>query len=179
MKRKFILNGLHCSTCASKIENAIKMHKDFNNVEYYFATSSLIVFTNLSEKESINIIDKIVKIYEQGVSVISANESKFTMEINKPLLFRISISLILFILALTINIFNEISVIILMLAYFIIGYDILLRSIKDLLGGRLFDENFLMTIATIGAIGIKEYHEAVAVMLFYTIWSFNKFNTCS
>ncbi len=169
MKRKFILNGLHCSTCAMKIENAIKTHKEFSNVEFHFATSMLIVFTKLSEKESIDIIDEIVKIYEQGVSVTSANDSKFKAEINKPLLLRILISLILFVLALTINISNKINIIVLMLAYFIIGYDILIRSIKDLLGGRLFDENFLMTIATIGAIGINEYHEAVAVMLFYQI----------
>jgi len=169
MKRKFILNGLHCSTCAMKIENAIKTHKEFSNVEFHFATSMLIVFTKLSEKESIDIIDEIVKIYEQGVSVTSANDSKFKAEINKPLLIRIALSLILFILVLTVNISNKINIIILMLAYFIIGYDIFIRLIKDLLGGRLFDENFLMTIATIGAIGINEYHEAVAVMLFYQI----------
>jgi len=167
MKRKFILNGLHCTTCATNIENAIKNHNEFDNIEYYFATSSLVVFTKLNEKNAINITDEIVKIYEQGVIVTSDNDNKFKVEINKPLLLRIITSLLLSVLALTINIFNEIDIFILMLAYFIIGYDILIRSIKDLLSGRLFDENFLMTIATIGAIGIKEYHEAVAVMLFY------------
>ncbi|MCI8575672.1 MAG: cadmium-translocating P-type ATPase, partial [Bacilli bacterium] len=54
-------------------------------------------------------------------------------------------------------------------AYLIIGYDIILKSGKNIIRGKIFDENFLMTIATIGAILIQEYEEAVAVMLFYQI----------
>lgn len=62
--------------------------------------------------------------------------------------------------------YNQILFII---AYMIIGYDIIIKSCKNILGGKVFDENFLMTIATIGAMLIKEYNEAVAVMLFYQI----------
>ncbi len=62
--------------------------------------------------------------------------------------------------------YNQILFII---AYMIIGYDIIIKSCKNILRGKVFDENFLMTIATIGAILIKEYNEAVAVMLFYQI----------
>ena len=56
-----------------------------------------------------------------------------------------------------------------MAAYALIGYDVLWRAIQGIMGGQVFDENFLMSLATIGAIAIGEYPEAVAVMLFYQI----------
>ena len=55
------------------------------------------------------------------------------------------------------------------LSYIIVGYDIVLKAIRNIFRGKVFDENFLMTIATIGAFAIGEYPEAVAVMLFYQI----------
>jgi Cd2+/Zn2+-exporting ATPase len=57
-------------------------------------------------------------------------------------------------------------------AYLIIGYDIILNSVKNILHGEVFDENFLMTIATLGALCINEYPEAVAVMLLYQLGEF-------
>ena len=56
-----------------------------------------------------------------------------------------------------------------MIPYFIIGYDILKKAIKGIFRGQAFDENFLMAIATVGAILLGEYVEGVAVMLFYQI----------
>jgi Cd2+/Zn2+-exporting ATPase len=56
-----------------------------------------------------------------------------------------------------------------MASYAIIGYDILWRAIRNILRGQVFDENFLMSIATVGAIAIGEYPEGVAVMLFYQV----------
>lgn len=57
-------------------------------------------------------------------------------------------------------------------AYLIFGYDVLLSAVRNIAGGSIFDENFLMSIATIGAFVIGEYPEAVAVMLFYQIGEF-------
>lgn len=56
-----------------------------------------------------------------------------------------------------------------LIPYFVIGYDILRKAVKGILKGQVFDENFLMAIATIGAIGLKEFREGVAVMLFYQV----------
>lgn len=53
--------------------------------------------------------------------------------------------------------------------YLIIGYDIVWKAIRNISHGQVFDENFLMMIATFGALGVREYSEAVAVMLFYQI----------
>ena len=54
-----------------------------------------------------------------------------------------------------------------MIPYLIVGWDIIYRAVRNISHGQVFDENFLMCIATFGALGVKEYSEAVAVMLFY------------
>ncbi|WP_297672322.1 heavy metal translocating P-type ATPase, partial [Thomasclavelia sp.] len=64
---------------------------------------------------------------------------------------------------------NLYETILFLITYFIIGYDILKKAIKGILNHQIFDENFLMAIATIGAIALGEYSEGVAVMLFYQI----------
>ena len=84
-------------------------------------------------------------------------------------LIKIIISSILFVCAITLKINIKISIGILVLAYLIIGYDIIINALKSLFKGHPFDENFLMTLATIGAGGIGEFNEAVAVMLFYKV----------
>ena len=62
-----------------------------------------------------------------------------------------------------------IQLVLYMIPYFILGYDIITKSIKGILKGQVFDENFLMVVATIGAIVMGDYEESVAVMLFYQI----------
>ena len=56
-----------------------------------------------------------------------------------------------------------------LISYIIVGYDIILKAIGNILHGRVFDENFLLTIATVGAFAIREFPEAVAVMLFFKV----------
>ena len=56
-----------------------------------------------------------------------------------------------------------------MIPYLIVGWDIIYRAVRNISHGQVFDENFLMCIATFGALGVKEYSEAVAFMLFYQI----------
>ena len=83
---------------------------------------------------------------------------------------KIIIALILFTISTIIKFPNEwINKIIYILSYLIVGIDIVKKAIRNILRGKVFDENFLMTIATIGAFGIGEFPEAVAVMLFYQI----------
>ena len=83
---------------------------------------------------------------------------------------KIVIALILFLIAVIIEFPKEwINTIIYILSYLIVGLDIVIKAIRNIFRGKVFDENFLMTIATIGAFGIGEYPEAVAVMLFYQV----------
>ncbi len=83
---------------------------------------------------------------------------------------KIILAFILFLTALTINFSKEwINQVIYTIAYLIVGLEIIRKAIRNILRGKVFDENFLMTVATIGAFGIGEFPEAVAVMLFYQI----------
>lgn len=88
----------------------------------------------------------------------------------KKKLIRIIISFILLILAFILKLDNIIiNNILFITSYIIIGYDIILKALRNITRGKVFDENFLMTIATIGAFFIGEFPEAVAVMLFYQV----------
>ena len=83
---------------------------------------------------------------------------------------KIIIAFILFLVSLIIKFPNEeINKYIYIITYLIVGFEIIIKAIKNIFKGRVFDENFLMTIATIGAFAIGEFPEAVAVMLFYQI----------
>ena len=88
----------------------------------------------------------------------------------KKKLIRIIISFILLILAFILRLDNTIiNNILFIISYLIVGYDIILKALRNITRGKVFDENFLMTIATIGAFFIREFPEAVAVMLFYQV----------
>ena len=85
-------------------------------------------------------------------------------------LIKIIIALILFLTGLLVKFNNElIHNSIYIIAYIIVGYEIVVEAIKNIFKGKIFDENFLMTVATIGAFAIGEFPEAVAVMLFYQV----------
>ena len=91
----------------------------------------------------------------------------------KKRLYKIIISAVFFLIALVFKFkfleFKWINISIFLLSYIIVGAEILKKAFKNIIRGKVFDENFLMAIATIGAIVIGEYAEAVAVMLFYQI----------
>lgn len=88
----------------------------------------------------------------------------------KKQLIRIIIAFLLVIVSFLIKFENELyNNILYIIAYIIVGYDIALKAIRNIFKGKVFDENFLMTVATIGAFCIKEFPEAVAVMLFYQV----------
>lgn len=91
----------------------------------------------------------------------------------KKVLVRIIITIVLFIAVVilenTVKLPALAAALLYMLPYFVIGYDILKRAIKGIINRQIFDENFLMAIATVGAICLGEYMEGTAVMLFYQI----------
>ena len=88
----------------------------------------------------------------------------------KKVLIRIVISAVLLIALSLIPIENaSVRFVLFMIPYLIIGYDILRKAILGVVHGEIFDENFLMAVATVGAIALGEYVEGSAVMLFYQI----------
>lgn len=91
----------------------------------------------------------------------------------KKVLYRIIISAVLLAAIWIVSEFADmpwwLEGILYLIPYFVIGYDILRKAVKGILKGQIFDENFLMAVATVGAIGLKEFREGVAVMLFYQV----------
>ena len=93
---------------------------------------------------------------------------------NKKKLNKIMIAMIVYIIAIIIgklNILDEfyLSKILFIISYIIVGFEILRKAFRNIIRGKVFDENFLMAVATLGAFGISEFPEAVAVMLFYQV----------
>ena len=97
----------------------------------------------------------------------------------KKRLIKIIISAIIFLMAILIGNFNFINldndilnitqIILYVISYLIVGFELIKKAIVNIFHGEFFDENFLMSIATIGAFAIQEFPEAVAVMLFYQL----------
>lgn len=98
------------------------------------------------------------------------NHHNHEEENNKNIvLARIILAIVLFSLAMIFTSTPTFKISLLGISYLIAGYDILIKALKNIIKGKVFDENFLMGIATLGAIGIKEYPEAVMVMVLYQI----------
>ena len=84
-------------------------------------------------------------------------------------IIKLAISLIIFVIAIVKLVPQKYTIWLYIVAYIIAGYEVLLNSVKNIFRGEIFDENFLMSIATIGAFAISEPMEAVAVMIFYNL----------
>ncbi|MFR3312801.1 MAG: heavy metal translocating P-type ATPase [Alphaproteobacteria bacterium] len=90
----------------------------------------------------------------------------------KKLLVKIIAALLLFVAAIFGDDLKIVQAVLFLLSYFLVGWPILQKAVKNLFYGQVFDENFLMAIATVGAFALGEYSEGVAVMLFYQIGEF-------
>jgi Cd2+/Zn2+-exporting ATPase len=166
------LAGLNCPSCAKKIERQVSKLTDVEYAELQFNLSQLSVVILKNKKETELKIKKIVKDLEPDVRVISesdkSNDKDSKSLFKDKTVFRVAISGILVALGLYFKSWSY-SWVIFMVAYLMVGTDIIIRSAKNIARRELFDENFLMTIATFAAIFVGEYPEAVMVMLLYQI----------
>mgnify|MGYP006276134355 CR=1 FL=1 len=184
-QKEFELEGLNCSNCALKIEDQVKKLEGMEDVELNFATSTLKVAAEESrlqkiQKELQQISDRIepgVKVKDKGAAKSKKNKEQSSLKAYLWQKRNIFIGALFFIFALSfahLNIFadsffSNLALASYITAYFLIGYPVLKAAVLNIGRGQIFDENFLMVIATIGAFGIQEYPEAVAVMLFYMV----------
>ena len=176
------IEGLDCPNCAAKVERKINTLEGIKEATVDFLGKKIIILTDeifgdkISENKLAELIQAEVDKIEDGVKVLAlkantkensnSQKEEDTGKIKKKLL----IGGILFLL----GIFVPKSLLIpkftiFLISYFIIGGNVLLSAFKNILNGQVFDENFLMAIATIGAFAIGEYPEGVAVMLFYQL----------
>jgi len=167
------LDGLGCANCATKIEARSKDIEGIHNVILDFSRSRLTFeYDGEDTDDLIKQITQIVKTLEPDVKVTAhRTDSRHADDYGHDFkaLTRLGISLLLFIIGIVFKDQLPIHLTVLAAAYLLSGHKVLLRSFRNIRRGEVFDENFLMSIATFGAIAIGEYPEAVAVMIFYEV----------
>ncbi|MBZ9688807.1 cadmium-translocating P-type ATPase [Clostridium estertheticum] len=188
IKREFILEGLCCANCANKIEAHCKKIDGVVDANVNFISKNLIIQIQ-GEDKILSIIDeikKIVKRIEPDVVLISNNEKTFKPEgklqnqvrddeeqvKNKNKIIAFSVGIILFTIALVLKLDYWVEFSLFLISYLLIGGEVLIIAIRNILRGEVFDENFLMALATVGAFSIGQFPEGVGVMLFYQVGEF-------
>ncbi|BBM37141.1 heavy metal translocating P-type ATPase [Pseudoleptotrichia goodfellowii] len=190
MSQRIILNvkGLHCANCAAKIEK--KLNEMQNVKEARIDLVGEKIFLTAEEKNGsvlVNAVQKIADSIEEGVKIflpakhdhdhVHDHSHHHSGEVGK-MIKTLIIGGIFYFSASYLNLFSSYmnpdmmsfgKIILFLISYIIIGGHVLTTAFKNILKGQIFDENFLMAVATIGAFAIGEYHEAVAVMFFYQV----------
>lgn len=169
MKKEYVLRGIDCGNCAAKIERAVNQLEQVESATVNLIAQKLILETKSEDgidKEIIDLVDAI----EPGIEVISEKKEEALPEKRdwaKELLLAVTI-LFAFGFFLPEEYF-WIRLVYYLTLYIIIGHKVLIKMVQNIQRGNIFDENFLMSIATLGAFLLGEFPEAVAVMLFYQI----------
>lgn len=179
-KKKYRIEGIDCPNCAAKVERKMNELPDVA-VTLTFATSQLLV----EAKKPDEVLPKLREIadkMEPGTVIEEySSEKEKSVEADedgddddvKVELIKIAIGAFVFIGGVVcqkyLNVIPAVYIELFVVSYIILGGEVVLKAVKNLFRGKLFDENFLMSIATIGAFATGEYPEAVGVMLFYEI----------
>ncbi|QWG78360.1 MULTISPECIES: heavy metal translocating P-type ATPase [Bacillus cereus group] len=177
VKEVFVLEGLDCANCAMKIENKVKEMPTVSEATVDFVSKKLRVeVANKRELEStVQNIKNVVQKLEPDVKVVREEEKGHDHGHDhgdgnvKKMIGRLVVGGILTGIAALAGLPQMITIPLFVLAYLLIGGDIVWRAARNITRGQVFDENFLMAIATLGAFAIQQYPEAVAVMLFYQV----------
>lgn len=162
MKYKYNIKDLDCANCAKKIEETLNKDKNIKSASVNFAKQTVTVETNISD--SFNYVKDIVENIEPD-AILSKEEIKETK--NKDI-YRILLGAFLGILGIIIKNPKYLSMILILLAYIILLYRTLTTAIKQL-KNKTINENFLVTISTIGAYLLGETHEGLMVIFLYEI----------
>ena len=173
--KKYKLKNMDCASCAAKIEGSLTRLDEVKFVSVNFATSSMTIDTNDFEKikSKIKEIEPDVEVEDNDkekslVSTSELSENKWTIikAVSGILLLLIGL---IFEEELHDTPFHIAEYVVFVTAYLVVGWKVLAAAIKNIIRGQVFNEHFLMTIATLGAFAIHEMPEAVAVMLFYVV----------
>lgn len=189
LKKEYTLKGLDCGNCAAKIEKESSNIEGVKSAIVDFILQKLIIEIDNPSKENL-ITDKVKNIVNKvhpSIKVIEILPSDKVLkdrknhhdhhhehqhehfENSKGDIIRLVVGIVFLGAAVAMTFSDTIKVVLYLIAYVIIGGEVVLQALKNIRSGEVFDENFLMVIATIGAFAIGEYAEGVAVMLFYQI----------
>lgn len=178
-KKKYRIEGIDCANCAAKVEKKMNELPDVA-VTLTFATSQLLVeaknpdevlpkLREIADKmEPGTVIEEYSSEKEKSVEADEDGDDDVKLE-----LIKIVTGAFVFIGGVVcqkyLNAMPAVYIALFVVSYVILGGEVVLKAVKNLFRGKVFDENFLMSIATIGAFATGEYPEAVGVMLFYEI----------
>ena len=172
---KYRLEGLCCANCAIKIEKAFCSEEMIGETSLNFATQTVYlppaalelaqrIVDRIEPGVILKPLDQISRRLQKEENASDAGRQKVRMLAAGSLL---AIGLLLPIVG--VNLPRIIEYPLFLTAYLLVGYEVLVTALRNMTRGALFDENFLMSIGTLGAIAINQLPEAVGVMLFYTV----------
>ncbi|WP_461813118.1 heavy metal translocating P-type ATPase [Faecalimonas sp.] len=170
----YTIENIDCANCASKIEKKMNALPEVEEAILTFATKQLQVASN-SNEDLLPLLQEVCDSVEDGIVITQKNQSikelrEAKKESKKSEIISIGIGAFLFVSGMILKERIEVfSSILFILSYLILGAEIVLAAGKNILKGKVFDENFLMSMATLSAFAIGEFSEAVGVMLFYRI----------
>ena len=172
--KKYKVKNLSCASCAAKIENGVAELREVDFISVNFANSFIQVETNDLEK-----VKQKIKEIEADVEIVEddSNEAEDEFDVKKELL-KISAIIMALVLAILFRdqlnntIYNWAEYLVFVTIYLLSGWGVLKTAGKNILNGQVFNEQFLMSVATLGAFAINEMPEAVAVMVFYNVGEF-------
>ncbi len=182
-KKEYTLDGLCCANCAAKIEEEVGALAEVTEANVNLINSTLSVTLERTDNGNLTeLVKKIVAAHEPSVKVMEHTHKnslkkeeheehghKASTGERKVYLLRLGTSLLIAVLfsALKVSVILETAAFI--IAYLLAGYEILLSAVKNIMKGKVFDENFLMGVASLGAFFIGDQVEAISVLVFYGI----------
>ncbi|NMA22008.1 MAG: cadmium-translocating P-type ATPase [Spirochaetales bacterium] len=164
-KRIWSFEGVDCPSCAAQIEAVLSEAEGVATAQVDFATKKLTIKTKTPQPPAFydTLLAKAVDI-EPSLRTYEWKNPALTSPFIQPRLYRIIASVALFFAAMIAG-----QPLLYIASYLIAGYDVLYKALRNIFAGKIFDEYFLMSVATVGALMIGERGEAAAVMLFYLI----------
>ncbi len=171
--KKYKLKNLDCASCASKIEDNLIKLEEVKFITVNFANSTMTIDTDNIERVKARIKEIESEVEVEDCDDAKALVSKGELAENKRTIIKAVVGLALLLIGLVFekrlhNTPYEIAeYAVYVTAYLIVGWKVITSAVRNIIKGQFFDEQFLMTIATLGAFVIHQMPEAVAVMLFY------------
>lgn len=172
MRVVYNLEGLGCASCAAKIETAASKLNNVNHAVVDFSSSRIFLDVDSADMNELKAaLQETVATYEPDVTV-----SEQSIKLEKPQLLTARnstffLSLLSFVVALLAPP-GAAKITLYLLAYGLAGHEVIYKALRNIRRGQIFDENFLMALATVGAIAIGEFPEAASVMIFYRTGEF-------
>ena len=175
--KTYTINSLDCAHCGAKIESLIADMQGIESAVLNFPLKKLSV-TGEIDGDTLELMNALAQAVEAGVEIVPFEENAPAQEDSEKEesllreIIPLAVGVILFVSALLTEKFTGIKILPLLLfisAYLVLGFNVIKSAVKNIGSGNFFDENFLMTVATIGAFALGEYAEAVGVVLFFRI----------